>query len=117
MGPKLRHCCAVLSCFSHVQLFVTLWTVACQAPLSMRFFRQEYWSALPCPPPGDLPNPAIELWSPALQADSYCLSHQESQAKTKSKTSFEPLNPAAPKAPLLEFSATSVRKHLFYLIV
>ena len=43
----------VLSCSSHVQLFVTLWTVAHQAPLSMRFSRQEHWSGLPCPPPGE----------------------------------------------------------------
>ena len=41
---------------------VTLWTVARQAPLSMGFSRQESWSGLPCPPPGDLPNPGIELW-------------------------------------------------------
>ena len=46
------------------------WTVAFQAPLSMGFSRQEYWSGLPCPPPGDLPNPGIEPRSPALQADS-----------------------------------------------
>ena len=45
----------VLSCFSHVQLCETLWAVAHQAPLSMRFSRKEYWSGLPCPPPGDLP--------------------------------------------------------------
>ena len=59
----------VLSLFSHVQLFVTPWTVACQAPLSMGFSRQEYWSGLPCPPPGDLPDPGIEpvpSMSPAL---------------------------------------------------
>ena len=43
-----------------VQLFATPWTVACYARLSMRYFRQEYWSALPCPPPGDLPDPGIE---------------------------------------------------------
>ena len=49
-------------------LFVTLWTVACQAPLSMRFFRQEYWSGLPFPPPGDLPKPGIKLTSPASPA-------------------------------------------------
>ena len=63
----------MLSHFSHVQLFVTLWTVARQAPLSMGFSRQEYWSGLPCLPPGDLPNPGIETVSPAapvLQADS-----------------------------------------------
>ena len=60
----------LLSCFSHVQLFVILWTVALQAPLSMEFSRQEYWSGLPCPPPWDLPNPGIELGSPTLLADS-----------------------------------------------
>ena len=48
----------------------TLWTVACQAPLSVGFSRQEYWSVLPCSPPGDLPDPGIEPGSPALQADS-----------------------------------------------
>ena len=50
----------ILSCFNHVQLCVTLWTTAYQAPLSMGFSRQEYWSGLPCPPPEDLPNPGIE---------------------------------------------------------
>ena len=50
----------MLSCFSRVQLFVTLWTVACQAPLSMGFSRQKYWSELPLPSPGDLPNSGIE---------------------------------------------------------
>ena len=58
-------------------LFVTLWTVARQAPLSMEFSRQEYWSGLPFPSPGDLPNPGIEHGSPALQVD-YHLSHQGS---------------------------------------
>ena len=59
----------VLHRFSHVQLFVTLWTVACQAPLSIGFSRQEYLSGLPCPSPGDLPNLGIKfasLKSPAL---------------------------------------------------
>ena len=46
----------VLICFSRVLLFATLWTVAVQAPLSMGFSRREYWSGLPCPPLGDLPN-------------------------------------------------------------
>ena len=50
--------------------FVTLWTAAHQAPLSMRFSRQGYWSGLPFPSPGHLPNPGIEPRSPALQADS-----------------------------------------------
>ena len=60
----------VLSHFSHVWIFATLWTVAHQAPLSMGFSRQEYWSGLLCPPPRDLPNPGIKPGSPALQADS-----------------------------------------------
>ena len=55
---------------SHVQLFVTPWTVAYQAPPSMGFSRQQYWSGLPFPSPGDLPDPGIEPGSPALQADS-----------------------------------------------
>ena len=55
---------------SRVQLFVTPWTVARQAPLSVGFSRQEHWSGLPCPPPRDLPNPGIEPRSTALQADS-----------------------------------------------
>ena len=66
-------CVCVLSYFSRVWFFVTPWTVACQAPLSMGFSRQEYWSGLPCPPPGDLPDPGIEpmsLMSPAL-ADGF----------------------------------------------
>ena len=53
-------CACVLNHFSHVQLFVTLWTVAHQAPLSMGFSRQEYWSGLPCSPPGDLPDTGIK---------------------------------------------------------
>ena len=48
----------------------TPWTVACQTPLSMGFSRQEYWSGLPFPSPGDLPDPGIEPGAPALQADS-----------------------------------------------
>ena len=55
---------------SRVQLFAALRTIACQAPLSMGFSRQEYWSGLLFPPPGDLPSPVTELWSPALKADS-----------------------------------------------
>ena len=66
---------------SRVQLFVTLWTAACQAPLSMGFSRQEYWSGLPCPPPGDLPDPGIKPASPASstsQVGSLPLSHRVS---------------------------------------
>ena len=55
---------------SHVQLFATPWTVDLQAPLSMVLSRQGYWSELPFPSPGDLPNPGIEPRSPTLQADT-----------------------------------------------
>ena len=55
---------------SRVPLLVTPWTVARQAPLSTGFSRPEYWSGQPCPPPGDLPDPGVELRSPTLPADS-----------------------------------------------
>ena len=58
----------LLSCFSRVRLFATPWTVARQAPLSMAFSRQEYWSGVPCPPPGELPDPGIEPESPMSPA-------------------------------------------------
>ena len=64
-----------LSC---VQLFAIPWTVACQTPLSKRFPRQEYWSGLPFPSPGDLPDPGIEPTFPALAVDSSPRSPQES---------------------------------------
>ena len=62
-------CVCVLSHCSSVQLFVASWTIACQAPLSIGFSRQEHWSGLPCPSPGDLLDPVIEpvsLTSPEL---------------------------------------------------
>ena len=73
--------CLALSCFSYIQLFVPPWTVACGllSPWG-GFSRQEYWSGLPCPPPGYLSEPGIEptcLMDPALQADSLLLSHWE----------------------------------------
>ena len=68
----------VVQLLSHVRLFVNAWTVACQAPLSMGFCRQVYQSGLPFPSPGNLPNPRIKPWSPALQADSLPLSYQRS---------------------------------------
>ena len=66
-------CVCMLSHFRRVQLFVTLWTVACQASLFMAFLRQEWWNGLPCPPPQDLLDPGIQLKSPVfpvLEADS-----------------------------------------------
>ena len=71
MNASLLAC--MLSCFSHVRLSVILWTVAHQAPLTMRFSRHGYWNGLPCPPHGDLPVPGIKpvsLVSLALQAGS-----------------------------------------------
>ena len=61
---------AKVKLLSHVWLFATPWTVAHQAPLSMGFSRQEYWSELPFPSLGDLPDPGIKPRSPALQADA-----------------------------------------------
>ena len=72
MWRQLCVCVRSLSRFSCVQLFVTLWTIACQAPLSMGFSRQGYWSGLPCHPPGDLPNPGIKHAS----LMSTCISRQ-----------------------------------------
>ena len=64
---------------SRVQLFVTPWTVAYQASSSMGFSRQEYWSGLPCPPPGDLPNPGTKPRSPMLQVNSLMTATREAQ--------------------------------------
>ena len=55
-----HHACCMLSHFSGIWLFVTLWPIACQAPLIMEFSRQEYWNGLSCPPSGNLPNPGIK---------------------------------------------------------
>ena len=77
--PPSHHACMCTESLSRVWLFATLWIIACQAPLSMGFSRQEYWSGFLCPPPGHLPHPGIEPVSPialALQVDSLPLSHQ-----------------------------------------
>ena len=84
LKPYIFVLCA-LSCFSHVRLFATPWTVAHQAPLFMGFSRQEYWSGLSCPPPGDLLDPGIEsasLMSPAWQASSLLLAPPGREAHT-----------------------------------
>ena len=70
MGKEACFCHKKVKLLSRVQLFGTPWTVPYQAPLSMEFSRQEYWSGLPFPSPGDLPKPRIEPGSPALQADT-----------------------------------------------
>ena len=64
--PETPLYACVIRHLSRVQLFAALWTAACQASLSMGFSRQEYWSGLPCPPPGDLPDPRIEPTPPGL---------------------------------------------------
>ena len=70
--PGKLHLPNVCVCWllSHVQLFATPWAVASQAPLSMKFSRQEYWSGSPFPSPGDLPDPGIEPGSPSFEANS-----------------------------------------------
>ena len=79
----------LLSRFSHVRLYETLWTAALQAPLSVGFSRQADWSGLLCPPPGDLPVPGIEPRSPALQEESLPLSHQGTYGPTAPFNKFK----------------------------
>ena len=66
MGYSLTHNKVKMKLLGYVWLFATPWTVAYRAPLSMGFSKQEYWSGLPFPSPGDLPDPGIEPGSPAL---------------------------------------------------
>ena len=68
LWAKAWLCVCMLNHFSHVQFFATLSTAGCRTPLSMGFSRQEYWSGLPCPPPGGLPNPGIKPTSPMSPA-------------------------------------------------
>ena len=85
--PKLapsRQKGSLPSCFSRLQLFATPWTIAQQAPLSMGFPRQDYWSGLPCPSPGDLPDPGIEPASPAL-ADGFSTTETPGRPKRGSR--------------------------------
>ena len=79
---KNDYAVAAVYSLSRVWLFATPWTVACQAPLSMGFPRRKYWSGLPFPSPGDLPDAGIELASPAWQAESSPLSNQGSPRMT-----------------------------------
>ena len=84
-SPREKHVC-LLSHFSCVRLFVTLWTVACQAPLSMEFSRQEYWSGQPFPSPGDLPDPGTGPTS--AQLDSLLLGHLGSSKRGEGELQF-----------------------------
>ena len=78
LSPSLKFSVVAVQSLSRVRLFSTAWTVAHQAPLSMGFYRDEYWSELPFPPPGDLLHQVIKPMSPAWQVDSLPLSHQGS---------------------------------------
>ena len=87
----------MLSQLSYVRLSATLWTVAHQAPLSMAFSRQEYWSGLPCPPPEDLPNPGIKpasLMSPAL-AGGFFTTHATWEAQVMNIRKLKDQSPVA----------------------
>ena len=76
--------------------FVTLWTITHQAPLSMGFSRQEYWSGLPFPPPGNLPDPAINPRALVSQENSLLLSLQGSQFRKSSEYSFRLVSQFSP---------------------
>ena len=78
-----KHACMCAEWLSHFQVFVTPWSVAQQAPLSLGFYRQEYWNGLLCPPPGDLPDTALYahlLLFLHWQASSLPLIHLEAQS-------------------------------------
>ena len=77
MRSQSLYCCCCLVA-KLCPAFTTPWIIVLQVPLSMGFPRQEYWSVLPFPSPGDLPDPGIKPTSSALQADSLLLSHQGS---------------------------------------
>ena len=84
--------CVPAKLLSHVRLCETLWTLAHQAPVSQGFSRQEYWSGLPCFPPGDLPNPGIEpvsLMSPALAG--FFTTRATWEAHTLPSTKYHPI--------------------------
>ena len=88
-SPSQFVLCVHAKLLSYILLFATLWTMACQAPLTVGFSKQEYWSGLPCPPSGDLPDPRIELkslTSPALVThlfDSLGSRHREEEVLPK----------------------------------
>ena len=83
---ELHHLKVKVKLLSRVRLFATPWTVAYQAPLSMGFSRQEYWSGLPFPSPGDLPDPGIEPWSPAFQEDTLISEPRGTHLKSERKS-------------------------------
>ena len=102
--------CYLLSC---VRLFVILLTVIQQAPVSRKFFRQEYWSGLLFLPPGRLPDPELEPWSPALQADSL-LSELTGKDLKKWSTSKKKKNlKRTPKIPIIFHPCYSIYMYAY----
>jgi len=81
---------------SRVRLLVTPWTVAYQAPPSMRFSRQEYWSGLPFPSPGNLPDPGIEPGSPASEADTLTSEPPKVEVAESGRTLCNPMDCSPP---------------------
>ena len=95
---------------SRVRLFVTPWTVAHRAPLSVGFSRQEYWSGFPFPSPGDLPDPGIEHRSPALQADALTSDPPEQTPKKRAvdiRSGYLPNTGIESKSPALRVVVSS----------
>ena len=117
-------CACVLSYFSCIQLFVTPWTVTRQAPLSMEFSGQEYWSGLPFPSPGDFPSPGIEpasLLSPELTGRFFTTSAtweaqfdlvQFSSLAQSCPTLCDPMNRSTPGLPLHHQLPESTQTHV-----
>ena len=85
LGFVMKICCCLVTKFAS-DSFATPWTVARQAPLYIQFSRQEYWSGVPFPSPGDLPGPGIEPMSLAWQMDSLPLSHLGSPVRKRKKS-------------------------------
>ena len=105
--------CACANSLQHVQLFATPWTAACQASLSMGFSRREYWSGLPFPPPGDLPDPGIKLRSltfPAL-AGGFSTTSTTWEALKMSPFLFLQRSPALPSQAGSRISSTDSVLH------
>ena len=94
---------------NHVRLFATPWTVAHQAPQSMEFSRHQYWSELPFPSPGDLPDPGIEPGSPTLQADTLPSEPSGKQIKTIIRYHLTPIRMAIIKKSTNNKSGEGVR--------
>ena len=116
----------MLSCFSCPRLCVIPWAVACQAPLSMGFSRQEYWSGLPCPHLGDLPDPGTELMapaSPALQTGSLLLSYCGSPSYSNFCCSVakpcpilsDPMSWSTPAFPVLHYFLGFAQTHVHWV--